>query len=208
MSINYILLFSFTIFLASIIPGPSMLLALTHGIQYGSRRTTVSALGNVLVTLLQASISIAGLGKILTTSSTMFMIIKWLGSGYLIFLGLKIFLSRKKNMELNSVEVAITQKSNKKMFIQSVLVTISNPKAILFFTAIFPQFINTEGTFFYQSLILLMIVCLIAFLCFMIYAIGGQKIFSLMTNNKIGKFFDKVLGITFIGAGVSLAATS
>ncbi len=57
MSFNFILLFSMTVFVASIIPGPSMLLALTHGIQYGAKRTIASAVGNVTVTLIQASIS-------------------------------------------------------------------------------------------------------------------------------------------------------
>ncbi|CCK81262.1 hypothetical protein [Desulfobacula toluolica] len=58
MSINFILLFSMTVFVASIIPGPSMLLALTHGMHYGARLTIASALGNVTVTLIQASVSI------------------------------------------------------------------------------------------------------------------------------------------------------
>ena len=68
MSFEFLLIYSVTVFVASIIPGPSMLLALTHGMKYGARRTTVSALGNLSVTLIQAGISIAGLGAILLAS--------------------------------------------------------------------------------------------------------------------------------------------
>ena len=83
MSIHFILLFSLTVFVASIIPGPSMLLALTHGMKYGVRKTMASAMGNVTVTLIQATVSIAGLGTILIASETAFQIIKWSGAAYL-----------------------------------------------------------------------------------------------------------------------------
>ncbi len=80
MSFDFFLIYSVTVFVASIVPGPSMLLALTHGMKYGAKRTIVSALGNVSVTLLQAAISIAGLGAILLASEGLFNIIKWAGA--------------------------------------------------------------------------------------------------------------------------------
>lgn len=208
MTTSYILIFTFTIFIASIIPGPSMLLALSHGIKYGTKRTIISALGNVLVTLVQASVSIAGLGTILSTSNNIFIIIKWLGSAYLILLGFKMLISKNSPLELNKVENAIYTDSNKKLFIQSVLVTASNPKAILFFTAIFPQFINTDSTFIYQSIVLVAIICSVAFVCFMIYSIFGHKICSILNKKKFSKILDKAFGFTFIGAGVGIATTS
>ena len=65
MSLHFIIAISATVFIASIIPGPSMLLALTHGMQHGAKRTMASAFGNVAVTMVQALISIVGLGTIL-----------------------------------------------------------------------------------------------------------------------------------------------
>ena len=88
MSFNFILLFSMTVFIASIIPGPSMLLALTHGMNFGVKRTIASALGNVTVTIIQASISIAGLGAVLVASESVFQVIKWAGAIYLIYMSL------------------------------------------------------------------------------------------------------------------------
>jgi len=93
MSVNFVLLYATTVFIASIIPGPSMLLALTHGMQFGARRSIASAMGNLSVTILQALISIAGLGTILIASEMAFQILKFVGAAYLVYIGISIFLS-------------------------------------------------------------------------------------------------------------------
>ena len=208
MSFNFILLFSMTVFIASIIPGPSMLLALTHGMQYGAKRTIASAMGNVTVTLIQASVSIAGLGTILIASETTFQLIKWAGAAYLIYMGIRMLCS--SNMSLSPNELNHTNKWNsiKRMYLQAVFVTAGNPKAIVFFTAVFPQFIDPNAAYLSQFYILISICAFIAFNCFMIYAIGGQKIVSLLSKATIGKYIKRVIGSTFIGVGVGLAASN
>ncbi len=208
MSFNFILLFSTTVFVASIIPGPSMLMALTHGMHYGARRTMVSAMGNVSVTLIQASVSIAGLGTILVASETIFQLIKWAGAAYLIYIGICMFCSSKMSLSQNEVNHATQKSSLKKMFMQAAFVTAGNPKAIVFFTAVFPQFIDPNVAFLSQSCILLSICVFIAFFCFMIYAVGGQKIVSLFSQATVGKYIQRVIGSTFIGAGIGLAVSN
>ena len=208
MSFNFVLLFSMTVFVASIIPGPSMLLALTHGMQYGAKRTIASAMGNVTVTLIQASVSIAGLGTILIASETTFQLIKWAGAAYLIYMGIRMLCS--SNMSLSPNELNHTNKWNsiKRMYLQAAFVTAGNPKAIVFFTAVFPQFIDPNAAYLSQFYILISICTFIAFNCFMIYAIGGQKIVSLLSKATIGKYIKRVIGSTFIGVGVGLAASN
>jgi threonine/homoserine/homoserine lactone efflux protein len=197
-----------TVFVASIIPGPSMLLALTHGMQYGAKRTIASAMGNVTVTLIQASVSIAGLGTILIASETTFQLIKWAGAAYLIYMGIRMLCS--SNMSLSPNELNHTNKWNsiKRMYLQAAFVTAGNPKAIVFFTAVFPQFIDPNAAYLSQFYILISICAFIAFNCFMIYAIGGQKIVSLLSKATIGKYIKRVIGSTFIGVGVGLAASN
>jgi len=208
MSFNFVLLFSMTVFVASIIPGPSMLLALTHGMQYGAKRTIASAMGNVTVTLIQASVSIAGLGTILIASETTFQLIKWAGAAYLIYMGIRMLCS--SNMSLSPNELNHTNKWNsiKRMYLQAAFVTAGNPKAIVFFTAVFPQFIDPNAAYLSQFYILISICAFIAFNCFMIYAIGGQKIVSLLSKATIGKYIKRVIGSTFIGVGVGLAVSN
>jgi threonine/homoserine/homoserine lactone efflux protein len=183
-----------------------MLLALTHGMQYGARKTMASALGNVTVTLIQASVSIAGLATILLASETVFQVIKWAGAAYLIYLGITFLLSsdsfsiKEDNSEKNG--------SLRRMFMQAALVTAGNPKAIVFFTAIFPQFIDPNAAYITQSATLLSLCSLIAFVCFMMYAICGQKIVSLFMHAHIHKRIKKIIGATFIGAGAGLALSN
>ena len=208
MSFNFILLFSMTVFVASIIPGPSMLLALTHGMHYGAKRTIASAMGNVTVTLIQASISIVGLGTILIASQTIFQLIKWGGAAYLIYMGISILCSSKMALSPSEFNPSTQWKSLKRMYLQAAIVTAGNPKAIVFFTAVFPQFIDPNAGYLFQSCILMSIGAFIAFSCFMIYAIGGQKIVSLFSKATVGKYVKRIIGGTFIGAGIGLAASN
>ena len=208
MSFNFILLFSMTVFVASIIPGPSMLLALTHGMHYGAKRTIASAMGNVTVTLIQASVSIAGLGTILIASETTFQLIKWAGAAYLIYMGISMLCSSKMSLSPNESNHTNQSNSLRRMYLQSAFVTAGNPKAIVFFTAVFPQFIDPNAAYLSQFCILLSICAFIAFNCFMIYAIGGQKIVSLFSKASVGKYIKRVIGGTFIGAGIGLAVSN
>lgn len=208
MSFNFILLFSMTVFVASIIPGPSMLLALTHGMHYGAKKTIASAVGNVAVTLIQASVSIAGLGTILITSETAFQLIKWAGAAYLVCMGISMLCSSEISLSPGRLNCTNKWNSSGKMFLQAAFVTAGNPKAIVFFTAVFPQFIDPNKPYLFQSCILIGICAFIAFSCFMIYAICGQKIVSLFSKAAIGKYINRVVGSTFIGAGIGLAASN
>ncbi|MGL1930852.1 MAG: LysE family translocator [Desulfotalea sp.] len=208
MSFNFILIFSITVFVASVIPGPSMLLALTHGMHYGAKRTIASAMGNVTVTLLQASISIAGLGTILIASETTFQLIKWAGAAYLIYMGISMLYSSKMSPSASELNQPNELISLRKMFLQSAFVTAGNPKAIVFFTAVFPQFIAPNEAYLSQFCILISICAFIAFNCFMIYAIGGQKIVSIFSKATTGKYIQRVIGSTFIAAGIGLATSN
>jgi len=208
MSVNFVLLYATTVFIASIIPGPSMLLALTHGMQFGARRSIASAMGNLSVTILQALISIAGLGTILIASEMAFQILKFVGAAYLVYIGISIFLSPTMSFTSDGENQIKHRVSLGKMFSQAAMVTAGNPKAIVFFTAIFPQFIDPGVGYIKQSFVLIGVGSIIAFSCFMLYAISGQKIVYLFSKASIGKYVNKIIGGSFIGAGIGLAASN
>ena len=207
MSMNFIFLYAITVFIASIIPGPSMLLALTHGIQFGARRTIASALGNLTVTIIQALISIAGLGTILITSEIAFHVFKYAGAAYLVYIGVRIFLLQGISISSNGNK-SRNNTSFGRLYSQAALVTAGNPKAIVFFTAVFPQFIDPSARYLPQSCMLLSVGSVIAFSCFMLYAISGQKIVFLFSKASIGKYINKVIGGSFIGVGIGLASSN
>ena len=154
MSFEFLLIYSVTVFVASILPGPSMLLALTHGIKYGAKRTIASALGNVSVTLLQTAISIAGLGAVLLASEGLFNIIKWTGAAYLIYMGISIWCSPNMRVPEKPNSHPAAKAPLRKMYLQGAFVTAGNPKAIVFFTAVFPQFVDHNAAYISQFSIL------------------------------------------------------
>jgi homoserine/homoserine lactone efflux protein len=206
MSIKFILLYSFTVFIASIIPGPSMLLALNHGIKYGLKHTIFTAFGNVTATLIQAVLSILGLSVVLLQSEIIYYIIKYIGVAYLIFIGIKMFL-------FQDINIYIDKNNSKKkykfhtLFFEAFVLTFGNPKAIIFFTALFPQFINIKNNTVFQYFIILILLLIIAFISMMIYGFLGEKLTNLLSNLKIKKIFNRIIGGTFVGLGISLAVS-
>ncbi len=208
MSLNFLFVYTTTVFIASIMPGPSMLLALSHGMQYGAKRTLASAMGNVTITLIQAFISITGLGAILIASEIAFQIVKFAGAAYLVYMGIAILFSSKMSIVSTTKGGSRGEISLLKMYLQAAYVTAGNPKAIVFFTAIFPQFINPNAAYLPQFYLLMSIGSLIAFSCFMIYAIGGQKIIFLFSKATVGRYINRIIGGTFIVSGIGLAASN
>ena len=208
MSFESFIVYSITIFVATIIPGPSMLLALTHGMKYGAKRTIASALGNLSITFLQAAVSIAGLGAILLASENLFNVLKWFGATYLIYMGIVIWRSPNTKFSDKPFNPTFAKAPLRKMFFQSVFVTAGNPKAIVFFAAVFPQFIDPNSAYIPQFLTFMGTGGIIAFSCFMLYAIGGQKIVAFFAKELVGKYINKTIGCTFIGAGIGLAVSN
>lgn len=206
MNLEFILVYSFTVFIASIIPGPSMLLALSHGMKYGLKHTVFTAFGNVTATFVQAVLSILGLSLILMRSEIFFYIIKYAGVAYLIFIGVKTFFSIDTNLDFDR---DIPNKKYKfyDLFFEAFALTIGNPKAIIFFTALFPQFVNIKNNTTFQYFIILILLIVIAFISMMIYGFIGQKLTNLLKNLRIRKIFNRMIGGTFVGLGITMAVS-
>lgn len=205
MNFEFILIYSVTVFIASITPGPSMILALNHGIKYGAKRTLASAFGNLTATLIQAFLSISGLGVILLQSENMFTMIKYLGAIYLIYIGIKT------SFASTDLVLQVDKNNNSdykfwKLYLEAFLVTAGNPKAIIFFTALFPQFIDTQKNTVFQFIVILLILAVIAFSCMMFYGVFGQNIMRLLNKANVNRLFNRIVGTTFIGMGIGLAS--
>ncbi|WP_419769973.1 MAG: LysE family translocator [Candidatus Marinarcus sp.] len=201
-NLDFWLLYSMTVFITSIIPGPSMLLALSHGIKYGAKLSVFTALGNSVASMIQASIAIAGLGVILTTSTTLFMIIKYAGALYLIYLGIKLF---KTHFHIEEEQLKSTDVNKTKLFYDAFIVASSNPKALIFFTALFPLFINENQNSLLHYTLLVSILGLIAFICMMIYSLSSNSIKRVFTKTFLSNYFGKIVGTLFISFGLGLA---
>lgn len=206
MSLEFWGVYVLTVFLASIIPGPSMILALSHGVKFGVRKAMATALGNCTASFLQAVVSIAGLGALLAASETAFMIVKYAGAAYLVWLGIGMFFSDKFKIEDKNPALKEVPSFNR-LFMQGFWVAAGNPKAIVFFSALFPQFISAQQAGSQHFALLLGLLTVIAFGCMMIYATGGSKFKTLFRGSAIGNHMNKFFGASFVGLGVGLACS-
>ncbi len=138
-----------TILVLMITPGPSQLLMLSNSIGNGFRRSLATASGDLTANLLQMIVASLGLASIILKAQALFMIIKWAGVAYLIYLGIKLICSNNDNRNVSSQRTSVGR-----LYLQGFLTSAANPKAVIFFAALFPQFIDTSSQLLNQFAIL------------------------------------------------------
>ncbi len=194
------------VFVISGTPGPNMLLAMTHGIRYGARHALPTMLGAMLGVVLILCISLSGLGALLKTSADLFMVVKWLGAAYLIYLGIKMWREKVSDSVENpdTTTINTTIPSAFQRFSTGFGVALSNPKAILFGLAFFPQFINQSTALLPQAAILLSTFALIELSWMAVYASGGTWLAQFLATPRNIRRFNRGSGTAFILAGLGL----
>ena len=135
---GFLIVFFFVVFGVSAIPGPSTLIAFAHGARHGGSRALVTAAGNSAASMMQAAAASAGLGLVITTSAFLFLMIKYAGALFLVYMGVQMWRSSARALTASS-EMENASFAWKRLFSGGFLVAASNPKAIVFFTACFPS---------------------------------------------------------------------
>ncbi len=204
MSLELWIIYAGAAILLSLTPGPNSLLSLTHGGLYGARRTTYTVLGSVCGFTLVIALSMSGFSAVLAASEQLFTIIKWVGAAYLVYLGIKTWRSPPLTLETVG-EASSVNKSRRKMFTEGLVVAISNPKAILFFAAFLPQFIDTQQSLFVQFVVMATTFMAIEFAFELFLATCSQRMVPWLSKSKNTRWFQRITGSTFIGAGTLLA---
>ena len=196
------------VFVATATPGPAVLYITTHSSLYGWRKAIFAALGNILGLLSLGIIAVTGLGAILNTSVIIFMCIKYLGAAYLIYLGCRMLFQKNTNFSDSIEQVNVRDISATKVFLQALGVALSNPKAIVFLTALFPQFIVAHQALIPQFTILIATLMLFSFSFLMLYALLAHTAKTWLQNPNRIKAVNRSSGSIFIGFGILLAASS
>jgi homoserine/homoserine lactone efflux protein len=206
MTFDYFIAYFIILLIATITPGPNMLLAINHGVNHGFVRTIYSGLGNLVGNLLMALVSILGLGAVLAASGLIFNIIKWIGVIYLVFVGLVIVFEPIKTEITNDNDGKFrSYKSKRRLFLDGFVIALGNPKGILFFTALFPQFINVKHATISGFMIVFITLGIVAFGCYMLYAIFGVRLNGLFQLHSFRKIFNRITGSILIGTGLAIA---
>ncbi len=196
------------VLIATSTPGPAVLFIMTNSTLHGWRKATFAALGNIVGLFCLGIMAVAGLGTILKTSESIFNIIKYIGAAYLIYLGLKMIFQKSFDFSALKNKLIAADVSSWKIFVQAWGVAISNPKAIIFLTALFPQFININKALIPQFSMLITTLMIFSFSFLMLYALLAHSAKTWLTNPTRMKAFNRTSGSIFIGFGILLATSS
>ncbi len=189
-----------------VMPGNMTILALNHGMRYGVKKSVGTALGSMAAGLVTMIISMAGLAAIVQTNKTVYLGIKWLGAAYLVYLGIDCIRASNKGISgIHEGQGPGNDRSVFKLFWQSFLIGMGNPKGIIFFAAFFPQFINVESPKLPQFLILAGTFMCLDFINMISYAGLAHVIIRFLKGEWAGKIFNYVTGVIFIFVGTFVA---
>ncbi len=204
MSIEVLLGYTLVAFFYITSPGPAIFLAISNGMAANMKVVMISSLANIIGLFILSAVSISGLGVILTTSSSLFFVVKVIGALYLIYLGFKQF----KKINTHPISCTSSQKQAVKghwsYFNESFILAITNPKPILFFSALFPQFINAEAPIMPQFFVMTVIFMFISFASLLSYGYMSKSAKSWFMSQRRMSLFHKVTGGLFICMGVGL----
>lgn len=188
-----------TVLVLMLTPGPSQLLMLSNSMSHGFTKSSFTAMGDLTANAIQMLIAAAGLATILYTSQYAFIIIKWLGVAYLIYMGVRQFF-KKTTSELDGNGA---EKSIRALFMQGFVTSASNPKAIIFFAALFPQFVDPANPTTPQFAILGLTYLIIDGFFLSIYGIFASWI-SKQFSKHVAKHLNRISGSFLILAAILL----
>ncbi len=199
-----LLLFFLTTFVVVLSPGPAAIAVTAEAASNGFKRSLFVILGIAAANIVYFVLSATGIAALIIASSTLFSIIKWIGVGYLLYLGLSALFSRSGPLSIKPEEKQTGRYH--RVFLRGFIIEFSNPKALLYFSALLPQFINIEQAIIPQLLILCLITFLLDLVCYSLYAYLGWKSMSVGLKPLAIKLINKSAGAMLIFAGLKMAS--
>jgi homoserine/homoserine lactone efflux protein len=192
--------------LATATPGPAALLVSINSLSFGYKKSLITVFGNVTGLFIMSTFSVLGLSAVVLNSTLAFTVIKIFGAVYLVYIGFKLWINGVGNIEISSTKK--TKGSSLSLYTQGILVALTNPKAVVFTTALFPQFIVASDPLMFQFYILVLSFMFLSFICLSTYALLAHRTKAHTMNARVQKLLGKIFGATFISAGCVLATTS
>jgi threonine/homoserine/homoserine lactone efflux protein len=198
MSLQTLLAFATVATLAILSPGPAVLLSLRNGATHGTHAVKWSALGNISGVCCLSIAAILGLGFVLKSSVVLFGLLKVAGAAYLFYIGVRQLRGS------SAVKPAIAgrgQQPNMRrrdLYREGFLVAATNPKAVLFFTALFPQFIDAHQPVLPQFVLLTLVFMAISYVSHLFYATLASRAGGSLLKPLFAKWLSRVTGVVFV----------
>jgi len=192
------------------IPGPTTLMVTGHAMSSGPRVAMASLLGVALGDFTAIAASVLGLGAILAASAEAFMLLKWIGAAYLVYLGIKLW--RAPAVPLGTAAAGPDgqslggRRSVRRAIAESFSVTLLNPKGLLFFAAFLPQFIDPHQPTLPQVVVLALTFEVLAASSLGVYVVMTARARRVMDSPRAIKIMNRAGGTMLIGAGLLTAS--
>lgn len=188
-----------------IIPGPAVLYVVNRSVSDGRQAGLAGVAGLTLGNLVHAIAAAAGLSAVLATSAAAFNTVKWLGAGYLVYIGVRTLMRPAPMIAVDQPSVSV-----RRSFTQGLVVNVLNPKVALFFLSFLPQFIRPEvGRPGVQALVLGLVFVAIGFCTDGTYSLVASQLRVALLRGRALPFVQRwVAGTIFIGLGVVAGTAS
>lgn len=182
-----------------IVPGPAVTVVLANGLRHGRRAGLLNVAGIQLGLALTMGVVLLGLSSLVAAAGHWFVLVKLAGAAYLIWLGIKLL---RSTGELEAGDAARTPRGG--FFVQGLVVSLSNPKILLFFGAFFPQFLESGRDFTTQVLIMGITAMVVAAVTDSAYALLASRAGKVLSRRRV-RLMTRASGVTLIGGGLWLA---
>jgi threonine/homoserine/homoserine lactone efflux protein len=185
-------------------PGPTTALIVARSLSQGRRVALPLVLGVGLGDLVAASLALLGAGALLAASATAFTLVKWIGAGYLIWLGIKLLRTQPDDLTVRS---GTAGRSGRNAFRDGFLVTVFNPKGILFFVAFVPQFIRPDASYTMQATVFVVLFTALGLLNGTVYALAAAGLRRVIQSLAVVRWMNRIGGVVIAGAGIAALFT-
>lgn len=189
--------------LIAVTPGPGAVISMSTGIRHGYWAALTAILGLQAALLIQLFVVALGLGAVLAASEAAFSVIKFLGAGYLLWLGIRKWFS-----PVVPVDADAPPMYRKGLFLQGLLVNLTNPKAVIFIGALVPQFVDPLQPQVPQYAVISATLCVIDTLVMSGYALMAARLGRWMHDPRSIRLQNRLFGGLFVSAGALLAISS
>jgi threonine/homoserine/homoserine lactone efflux protein len=199
MSLEIWLTFVFTATLILVIPGPTIVYVVGQSLTHGRKASVPLSVGVILGDAICITLSLIGLSAFLSVFSAAFIVVKYLGAAYLIYLGARML---KSNSHLNTDQIESSNYNPKVLFRDVFWVTALNPKGIIFYSAFMPQFVVTQYSIIFQFILLAVTFLCLALINVTFYSLLASRASELFRSIKLTKAFNVTGGLSLICAGI------
>jgi homoserine/homoserine lactone efflux protein len=188
----------------SLTPGPAVLFVLSQGLRRGGAASIWANLGILAGNLIYFALSATGVGAVLAGSERLFTAIKWIGAAYLLWLGVSAWIGKAKPLTVKAESGPV--RSGPATLVHGLVMQLANPKALVFFTAFLPQFIDPGRPLLRQFAILAATSAVLEFFILLGYGVLAGQAARLAAEPAYARILDRTAGAMLIVAGLMVAA--